>query len=194
MVVDVTMVVNAIFQLARSIKEAADQVRKNQKQCRRLGCRIDGIVSALKPYKDRTLQTPEVEKLLNKLKQCLERCQKFVNKQTTKGWHKKFVNHRDDADQFSDLNEELSRCVNDLNLGINVNKMFNPQDDKEDQATDLRDIEKQIADMDSSMNQEFQKLNQKLDSIANLQQRQTEPSGQGEFTNLPLSPKAHYYK
>ena len=143
-----------IYETARVIQQTVKDVKANQKQCQRLGERIDAINSALKSWNVRDLQRPELQKALNNFCDCIEQCLKFVTEFKDKTlWFVKIFNKQNYKERFEGLNLRLTQCATDLNLGINLKQIFDPKLDEKDQTMDLNDIKSKIDEIAYMMQQ-----------------------------------------
>ena len=143
-----------IYETARVIQQTVKDVKANQKQCQRLGERIDAINSAMKTWNDRELQRPELQKALDNFRGCIEQCLKFVTKFKDKtSWFVKIFDKQNYKEQFEKLNLRLTQCATDLHLGINLKQIFDPKLDEKDQTMDLNDIKSKIDEIAYMMQQ-----------------------------------------
>ena len=132
---------NIIYETARVIQQTVKDVKANQKQCQKLGDRIDAINSALKSWNDLDLQRPELQKALNNFRDCTEQCLKFVTEFKNKTLRfLKIFDKQNYKEQFEELNLRLTHCTTDLQLGINLKQIFDPKLDEKDQTMDLNGI------------------------------------------------------
>ena len=151
---DPTATLKIIFETARFIQQTAKDVKANQKQCQRLGERIDAINSAMKSWNGLELQRRELQKALDNFRNCVEQCLKFVTKFKDKtSWFIKIFNKQNYKEQFEKLNLRLTQCATDLHLGINLKQIFDHKLDEKDQTMDLNDIKSKIDEIAYMMEQ-----------------------------------------
>lgn len=153
---DPTSILQFIYQVATTIKETVDIVKVNQKQIQRLEERVDAIVSVLRLMKHTDPRRDELNKSLINFRNCVEECYEFVVQFKDKTWYSKVFKSQNFKEKFQELNQQLSQCATDLNLGIDLKEVFDPKQDESDQQEDLNVIQS------------------KLDEIASLMARQQE--------------------
>lgn len=170
---DPTSILPIIFRVAITIKETVDTVNANQKQCQRLGERVDAIVSVLRSMNHTDLQRVELKKSLMSFRNCVERCCTFVTQFNDKAsWFSKVFKNQNFRDQFQELNQELSQCATDLNLSINLKQLFDPKQDERDQQEDLTVIQSKLDEIASMMaRQQEEQFNQFNDMKKHLDGR-----------------------
>ena len=131
-----------ISETVMTVKQTVEKVKANGNQCKRLGERIDAIVSLLKPMNDADLQQSGLKKPLVDLAICTEQCLAFLRKfQDETVWFSEVFNNQTFKDQFKKLNDQLFQCAKDLRLNINLPSIFNEKHDREDEEKDLKDIQ-----------------------------------------------------
>ena len=151
---DPTATLKIIYETVKVIQQTVRDVKANQKQCQRLGERIDAISSALKSWDNRKLQRPELQKALDNFRDCLKQCLQLVTEFKDKtSWFLKIFNNQNYKEQFKELNLQLDQCVTDLQLGISLKQLFDPKLDEKDQTMDLNDIKSKIDEIASMMQQ-----------------------------------------
>ncbi|CAF3867890.1 unnamed protein product [Rotaria magnacalcarata] len=148
---DPIAIVKVIYETAALIKQTVDNVKVNQEQCKRLGERIDAISDSLRSTNDRDLQRPELKKSLDNFCNCVRQCLDFVTQFSDEKWYKKIFKTQNHKEQFDKMNLQLSQCATDLNLGINLEQMFDRKLDENDQNVDLNNIESKIDEMTTMM-------------------------------------------
>ncbi|CAF1162821.1 unnamed protein product [Adineta steineri] len=157
-----------VYQTAVAIKEIVEVVKANQQQCKRLSERIDAITSAMKAIPDEELQRYERQKSLNNYRHCIEYCCQFVTQfQDKKSWFTKIFHKQNYREEFEELNLRLTQCATDLNLGISLKQIFDPELDVSDQATDLDDIKSKLDEVAELM---IQKQDEQLRYIEGIEQ------------------------
>ncbi|CAM4979776.1 unnamed protein product [Rotaria socialis] len=151
---DPTTVLNIIYGTAVLIKKTVEDVKANQQQCKRLGERIDAINQCLTSLNDRDLNRSEIKQSLDNFRKCVQECLDFITQFKEKSsWFARVFYNQNHKEQFQELNLQLSQCANDLNLGINLNQLFDVRIDENDQETDLNTIESKIDDIAQLMEQ-----------------------------------------
>lgn len=165
---DPVIIRKLIYETVLNIKQTVEQVKANEKQCTRLGERIDKIASFLKYINDTDLQRSEFIKPLMDFSICIEQCLAFAMKFLGETlWFFKVFSNQNSKDQFKKLNTQLSQCAIDLNLGINLAQIFNQEDDELDQEKDLNDILQKLDKIASMMVQQQQEQLRHLPGMEN---------------------------
>jgi hypothetical protein len=163
---DPAIICKLIYETVIKIKRTVEQVKANENQCKRLGGRIDKMASFLKYINDTDLQKSELRKSLMDFSICIEQCLAFVTKfQGETLWFFKVFNNQNSKDQFKQLNTQLSQCAIDLNLGINLEEIFDQKQDELDQEKDLNDIQHKLDDIALMMVQQQQEQLRHLQGI-----------------------------
>ncbi|CAF1627372.1 unnamed protein product, partial [Didymodactylos carnosus] len=141
-------ILQGIVEVVIVIKNISYQVKANKKQCQRLVDRIYAIIAPLQTLENHELTSrPNIEKILNGLSSCIDDCYNLILKFTTDNWFKKVFKHNGYKQEFDELNRHLSQYANDLNLGLNIQQLFDRQQDEQDQETDLADINTKLDDI-----------------------------------------------
>lgn len=138
----ITDVIQSIYTVSKLIYTQVQLAKANNEQCKTLSSRINIVMQAIEPLN--TMQSTEAEqyrKGLESLLDCLEKCSQFVEKHmNTASWFKQVLKAGTASDKFKELNEELQKAVNLLNLSLTAKQIIDHNKDKEDQANDFRDI------------------------------------------------------
>ncbi len=88
---------------------------------------------------------------------CIEQCLVFVTKfQGDASWFFKVFNSINSKSEFDKLNAQLLQCIIDLNLGINLQQIFDRKQDELDQQNDLIAIQNKLDEIASRMAQQQQ--------------------------------------
>lgn len=125
-----------IYSVSKLIYGQVHLVKANQKQCKRLAERIEIIEESLQGLEN--LQGNDgYQKGLNDLLDKLQRCLQFMQQLSEVGVFKTFLRAGNYNQQFGDLNEELQKSIQQLNLGLTVQQVFNREKDKQDQQLDI---------------------------------------------------------
>ena len=153
-----------ISETVRMVKQTVGEVKANGNQSKRLGERIDAIVSVLKPMNDADLQQSGLRKPLVDCAICTEQCLAFLKKfQDETVWFSEVFNNQTFKEQFKKLNDQLLQCAKDLHLDNNIAWIFNEKHDQEDQDKDMKDIQSKEDQISGMM------INQEQDQLRHLQ-------------------------
>ncbi|CAF3328149.1 unnamed protein product [Rotaria sp. Silwood2] len=156
--IDPTIIRKLINQTITMIKQAIEQVKANENQCKRLGARINAIVSALDSITDTNFQNSELRKSLMNFCICIEQCLAFITKfQSEALWFFKVFNSQNSKYQFEKLNSQLSKCAIELNLCIDLKQIFDHKQDILDQRNDLKTIQSKLDEISLMMVQQQDK-------------------------------------
>ncbi|CAF4628027.1 unnamed protein product, partial [Rotaria sp. Silwood2] len=170
-------ILNVIDQVVMVIQQTVTDVKANSNQCKRLGNRIDNITLALKSMNTQDLEKPELRKILNNYRTCIEKCLEFITQfKDETSWFLKIFENQNYKKQFERLNLQLTRCATDFNLGIDLKQIFDSKVDENDQKMDLNVIQCKLDDMALLMaqrqNEQYhyykgieQNINQRLNSF-----------------------------
>ncbi len=164
--------VSAILQTAKFIYQTAKLAKANQLRCQRLAGRIADItltITQLNKIPDNT----HFEKTLNEFLTLLKECQDFINHFSApedgkmKRIVRRFLKAGDDSAHFEGFNKALENKSHALNLGLNIQQLFNHEEDKVDATKDRAELKIML----SSINQgQEQLLDSQADIIAFQQQ------------------------
>ncbi|CAF1527190.1 unnamed protein product [Rotaria magnacalcarata] len=168
---EVSTVVTLIFQGAKQIYEAVQQVKDNKTQSSRLSDRINAVINPLMPYIENPEQIRSTLKLaLNNLLTCIEEAKSFISGFSDSNWFIKIFNNGNHKKEFEDLNRRLLECSNDLNLGLNVSQIFDHKQDEHDQKADLCsiDVEDLAQRMLNAQQEEFRKQYTQIDELLQI--------------------------
>ncbi|CAF4065010.1 unnamed protein product, partial [Rotaria sp. Silwood1] len=107
--------------------------------------------------------------MLNRLWSCLKRCKNFVEEFSGRNWFKKLVCNVSDPDTFKTLNQELSKCAQDLNLGLNIEQIFNQERFEQARKSDLDEISRRMNEIAQllmdDLQAQFQQQEKKFDEV-----------------------------
>jgi tRNA A-37 threonylcarbamoyl transferase component Bud32 len=170
----ISSIIGKIFKIADAIKKQVDLVKANKERCNRLLERINLILPFLKGLELIT-DNQKYEPSLNYLNNCLEKALDFVSSFVGKNWLKRICKARSYNKQLDDINVSLQEACTQLNLSINVQQIFNREEDNKDAEKDTNDIldkQNEIADLAVKELGEMQQLKcdqEKRDEILNRQ-------------------------
>ena len=163
---DPTQIVTCIFDIIELIRVAVETAKANNQQCKRLAARIEAITDPLRKLKK---VSDETQRMLEALLSCIQECEIFVTTFSEQHWFKKIFYHGSDSEGFQELNLRLSNCAQDLNLGLNIEQVFDKKNDEQDKQSDLASINQKLDDIASQMAKEqkeqFQQQKQDLDEL-----------------------------
>ncbi|UJR32738.1 hypothetical protein I4U23_020197 [Adineta vaga] len=174
------------------------QVQVHHLECQRLTSRIDQLIDPLERLEHATsvFIREETRPLLENFLQCLDDCNNFIQKFTSSTQSREDVN---DHQQFDEFNQRFSQFGQDLCLGLNIQEVFNRQQDSQNLSENMNQISQQISQqqqeqiicMKQILEQRFQsfrhhfekeKLSNKQDSNLTSVHHQTE----NEFLHIPF--------
>lgn len=143
---DPTSALSNIYAVAKLIYAQVQLVKANQEQSKRLAERIQIIeesVSNLGNIQDKD----HYQKGLNDLLSGLQNCLAFMQQLSQTSSFNAFFKAGNYNQQFASLNEELQKSIQQLNLGLNAQQVFNREKDKQDQQADIEFIKKNHAEI-----------------------------------------------
>jgi serine/threonine protein kinase len=147
---DPTSALSNIYSVAKLIYAQVQLVKANLEQCKRLAERIGIIeqsVRDLEKIKDKS----QYEKGLNDLLMGLQNCLQFMTQLSATSSFVAFFKAGNTNQQFANLNDELQKSMQQLNLGLAAQQVFNREKDKQDQQADIEFIKKNHAEIISQV-------------------------------------------
>jgi thioredoxin-like negative regulator of GroEL len=123
-----------------------------------LNKRVESIVVVLEGSSVDKFKGTVMEKALQNLLQTLNESVNFVKKFTDVSTLNRFFNNTDHQLQFQMLNMQLLQNTNDLNLALNINSVFDQQQDMIDRQDDLADIFSKLDDIALAMVKQQEEL------------------------------------
>ncbi len=120
--------------------------------------RVESIVVVLEGSSVDKFKGTVMEKALQNLLQTLNESVNFVKKFTDVSTLNRFFNNTDHQLQFQMLNMQLLQNTNDLNLALNINSVFDQQQDMIDRQDDLADIFSKLDDIALAMVKQQEEL------------------------------------
>jgi len=145
-------VLGNIYTVTKLIYAQVQLVKANQEQCKRLAERIGIIeqsVRDLEKIKDKS----QYEKGLNDLLAGLQNCLEFMTQLSVTSSFVAFFKAGNTNQQFANLNGELQKSIQQLNLGLSAQQVFNREKDKQDQQADIEFIKRNHAEIISQVQQ-----------------------------------------
>ena len=119
--------------------------------------RVECVVAVLKEssidYSNKAM-----ERALRNLAETLEEGAKFVQEFTDSSKIGRFLNNSEHQKQFEELNLRLSNNANDLNLALNIDSVFDQQQDVIDRHADLAEIMSKLDEIALEMVNQQQEL------------------------------------
>ncbi|CAF1081359.1 unnamed protein product [Rotaria sp. Silwood1] len=131
-----------IAEVAWKIKVLVDNVRANNKRCRRLNDRISVLVPLIQQLHGKKALTNKYTAALERLLVCVERCYAFIKKFTESNWFVRVYDQACHRDTFDELNQTLYSCATDLNLALAVQNHFKGEQDEIDRHDDREFLSK----------------------------------------------------
>lgn len=160
---DVRTILGDIFTVAQAIYEHVNLVKANKAQCNQLALRIKIIESAVRgleklPNLNKNQYETGLRDLLTGLQECLKFIQQFV--QSSK-WYRWILKAGTYKEQFAELNGNLQKSMQQLNLGLAAQQIINHTEDKKAQDKDNKfiiDNQNTIIQLNQDAVAEIQKL------------------------------------
>ncbi|OGO93732.1 MAG: hypothetical protein A3F41_02960 [Coxiella sp. RIFCSPHIGHO2_12_FULL_44_14] len=151
----------SIYSIAKLIYDQARLVKANQAQCTRLAERVR--IAEESVYGLNTIENKDhYQRGLNDLLTCLNNCLRFMQEfSNSNSWFKYILKTGTYRDKFQELNDELQKSMQQLNLGLAAQQIVNHQQDKVDQASDYRFIlsnQDRIIQLNQEANSKIQQL------------------------------------
>jgi hypothetical protein len=157
----ITDILQSIATVAQKIYEEVQRAKANQAQCQLLKTRIDVIVKATKDL-EKVPNADHYRPGLVALKSCLDEALKFIQEfSKDTGWFKKVLKAGTAEAQFKQINENLHKTIEQLNLGLIAQQILNREQDIKAQKIDFEGMQKQ-QDIIAKLNQEAINALQKL--------------------------------
>jgi hypothetical protein len=128
----VVAIIADIVSVITAIKRIHDEVEGNKEICSLLSNRLERIVPSLQSLsKDpRLYKGDNLEKILLGLKGFIDEVNKFINKFKDKHYFSKVFNRNTDNSTFEEYNQRLTYFIESLQLGINVNRKLESQENE----------------------------------------------------------------
>ena len=130
-----------IYSVAKLIHSQVQLVKANQEQCKRLTERVAIIEESVRNLGN-IQDKDHYQKGLNDLLAGLQNCLQFMTQLSAVGSFAAFFKAGNYNQQFANLNDELQKAIQQLNLGLVVQQVFNREKDKRDQQADIEFIKK----------------------------------------------------
>ena len=131
-------VINGIYDVKRLIYEQLNLIKANKQQFKLLSDRITLIVTKIKELEN-TTKKPNFQKNMQELYSCLEQCLSFMKQFVVNSWKWFFLRTINYSSNFQRLNQSLQIVIQPLDLGINIQQIFNYQENQENLSIDLQD-------------------------------------------------------
>ena len=128
----VVAIIADIVSVITAIKRIHDEVEGNKEICSLLSNRLERIVPSLQSLsKDpRLYKGDNLEKILLGLKGFIDEVNKFISKFKDKHYFSKVFNRNTDNSTFEEYNQRLTYFIESLQLGINVNRKLESQENE----------------------------------------------------------------
>ncbi len=130
-----TSVIGNIYSITKLIYGQLKLVKVNQEQCKRLAERVEIIEQSIRNLENN--QEKSYQKGLSYLLAALQTGLEFMQQLSTASSFTKFFQAGNYNQRFIDLNEELQKSLQQLNLGLVVQQAFDREKDKLDQQADI---------------------------------------------------------
>lgn len=184
--------ISGIYKVTKLIYDQVQLVKANKKQCQRLSERVRIVEQAVKDLE----KAPEVSRYeagLNALHHCLTNALAFIEKFSASNRLERYLLKTGTSkEQFAELNDELQKAVQQLNLGLTAQQLMNQEQDKADREADakaLLDNQKEILAKNEAMLQDLQGLKLDAQDRHDVLLLQIQALHQ-QFANVLQSPRA----
>ena len=140
--------------LRTQLHETLSHVQVNRMQCERLCERIDRLIDPLErlEHASSRLVRSETREILDQFLRCLDDCNDYIQQfQSIDQCSEEISPHDHVEEKFQELNQRLSQLGQDLSLGLNIQQLFDRQQDQMDRREDLRDLSSKLNDMSLRM-------------------------------------------
>lgn len=119
-----------IYTIAKLIYDQVQLAKANKAQCRQLAERVRIIEKSLRGLQQVSSQQ-HFKEALHLLKTKLNECADFISGFSgKKKWYKKVLNAGNHAAAFDEMNAELAKAMQQLNIGFDVQQLVNQEADK----------------------------------------------------------------
>ncbi|UJR15617.1 hypothetical protein I4U23_002553 [Adineta vaga] len=143
-----------LFFLRNKIHENVSQVYVNKLQCERLCERIDRLVEPLErlEHASSSILRSETRPILDKFLQCIDDCNHYIEKfKSSNQWYEEVYEYQKSEEKFHELNHRLSQLGQDLCVGLNIQQLFDRQQDQIDQREDLKELQTKLDEIAQKM-------------------------------------------
>ncbi|CAF0794758.1 unnamed protein product [Adineta steineri] len=144
---ELVKVLPSIFKAAKTIYDISKQVKANKNQCQRLSERVQCVVAILKDGSLDDSNIASMEIALRSLEETLQESVNFVQEFTDSSIISRILHNSDHQDKFEELTTRLSYNAIDLHLALNINSIFDQQQDIFDRQADLAEISSKIDEL-----------------------------------------------
>lgn len=152
----ITDILQNLFSVAKKIYEQVELAKANQAQCQLLKTRIEIVMNAIKDL-DKMKESDHYKSGLEALEKCLHEALNLIHAfAKSKSWFKKVMKASTADEKFKTINEQLQKCMHDLNLGMVAQQIVNREQDVKAQQKDFDYIQKN-QDLILKLNQEAKK-------------------------------------
>lgn len=138
--------INSAMKLALSIYNKAENVNANQAQSQQLARRAKSIAQNLETLR-RLPRNEHFCQALVRFYNLLQKIDNFLNQFIQKNWFIRVLKSGTHQSIFNDFNALLLQNTQDLQLGINVQQLFNYETDKQAHSDDLEQINAQQGEL-----------------------------------------------
>ncbi len=160
-------VIQSVYNIAKLVYDQAQLAKANKAQCRSLSSRVNIAVTAIKDL-EKVKDSEQYMPGLKALETCLQECLVFITTFSKKNWVKNLLKGGTYKERFEELNEQLQKAIQQLNLGLVAQLIINREQDKKDEIEDNMHIQNQQAFI-IQLNQE---ANQQLRDVRLAQEEQ----------------------
>lgn len=161
------------YKLAKAIYDQAQLAKANKTQWQRLSERLDAVeqtLAGLETYPQNKRFEKNLQRLNKRLQQSIDLLQSYTDDNTIM----RFVKAGGLKNKFTRLNAELSQAISDLQLGINVEQLFNRAQDEADWRQDLDNFRDAIKQLEQANRARHDSLRRRNDSVRHAQRHMHE--------------------
>ena len=142
--IEPTEAIQYIYTLCKLIYDHVQVVKGNQAQCQRLAERVQKIVLPAVQGLEKIKDCTQFKGGLNAICTCLAECESFIKSYTDSNkLYKYLLRTGTYKEKFEELNMDLQKAMQQLNLGLNAQQIINREQDKQDQEKDYSTLIKQ---------------------------------------------------
>ncbi|PCI36710.1 MAG: hypothetical protein COB50_04360 [Thiotrichales bacterium] len=157
--------INTTIQGARLLYAICDAVKSNPARCKSIASRVKGIENSLSGLKSKAPSTEVFLRALHNLQGCLQDCSNFVKTAGNRGEFSRLLEARNDAKLFASWNDRLQSAIGELQLGVNIQQLFDREQDK-------KDLQEDLADLSENLEKIIMSAHNKLDWLADIKEYQ----------------------
>lgn len=153
-----------VYQRQKELHQHLEHLPYHQRQCQRLCQRIDRLIDPLERLEHASSITlrDETREILQQFLQCLDESNEFLQRCQTIVDPNQF-----DSERFDDLNRRLAQIAADLSLGINIQQIFDREEDIHDRRDDLEEIAMKFDQIGENITKKQSEQYEKFEQLLN---------------------------